>query len=226
MNISLKLFLFCSIFVLGKSGLAQVQVRAGFLPSINYNRQLEKNWEVNFRVESRHFVYDNELPNRFTYRYSLTDISALAGKKVGLNSKLVAGVLTRLEPGAFAVRSIQQFTFQTHLKTTRIVHRIASDQTFAANETPEFRLRYRWSAEFPIAGQKIDVKEFYVKFSNEFIASAQDGSGNLEVRAIPTIGYVINEKHKLELGIDNRAASLLENQTRYSAWMTLNWFFR
>lgn len=205
---------------------AQTQTTAGFLPSINYNHKINKMYEVNFKFESRHFVFeDNTSQSRnFKYKYSLSDISALAGRKVGLNSKVVLGFLIRIDSDAVSFRTIQQFIFQTKIDNFRVVHRIAADQTFSSIEFTEFRLRYRLSAEIPLSGVKVDDKEFYFKFNTEALNSIQDNEYDLELRIVPNIGYKINEQHKIELGLDNRFVSFIENQTRFTSWITINWF--
>lgn len=214
------------ILISSKDICAQTQSRVGFLPSINYNHEINKVWEVNFKFESRHFVFDNSTSQNsiFKYKYSLSDVSALVGRKVGLNSKVVLGVLTRIEPDAVSYRTIQQFIFQTKIENFRVAHRIAMDQTFSSTESTEFRLRYRLNAEIPLSGLKVDVKEFYFKFNTEALNSIQDNEYDLELRAVPNIGYVINEQHKIELGLDNRFVSFINNQTRFTSWITINWF--
>jgi len=226
LNISIKLLLVFIIFINSKNIFAQTQTRAGFIPSINYNHKIDKVWEVNFKFESRHFVFDNTTSQSddFEYRYSLSDVSALVGRKVGLNSKVVLGILTRIEPDALSYRTIQQFIFQTKINNFRVAHRIATDQTFSSNESTEFRLRYRLSAEIPLSGLKVDAKEFYFKFNTEALNGIQDNEYDLELRVVPNIGFVINEQHKIELGLDNRFVSFIDNQTRFTSWVTINWF--
>ena len=225
MNISIKLSLVFMILMNSKKICAQTQIRAGFLPSINYNQKIDKIWEVNFKFESRHFLFDNtsDQGSDFKYTYSLSDVSALVGRKVGLNSKVVLGILIRIEPDAIIHRTIQQFIFQSKIANFRVAHRIATDQTFSSNESTEFRLRYRLSAEIPLSGLKLDVKEFYFKFNTEALNSIQD-QYDLELRLVPNIGYAINEQHKIELGLDNRFGSLLSTQKRFTSWITINWF--
>lgn len=227
MNIRIKLLLAFLLLTTSKNVCAQIQTRVGFLPSINYNHKINKVWDVNFKFESRHFVLENNTSpsSDFKYRYSLSDFSALVGRKAGLSSKVVLGFLTRVEPDAVSFRTIQQFIFQTKINTFRVAHRIGADQTFASNEFTEFRLRYRLSFEVPLAGQKVDVKEFYFKFNTEAINSIQNNVYDLEFRIVPNIGYVINEQHKVELGLGNRFDSFIDNQTRLTSWIALNWYF-
>jgi len=228
LNIRIKILLVCIILNGSQHICAQAQTRAGFLPSINYNHQINKMYEVNFKLESRHFVFDDNTSqsSNFKYKYSLSDVSALVGRKVGLNSKVVLGILTRIEPDAVSYRTIQQFIFQTKIENFRVAHRIATDQTFSSTESTVYRLRYRLSAEIPLSGIKVDVKEFYFKFNTEALNSIQDNEYGLELRVVPNIGYVINERHKIELGLGNRFASFLDNQTRFTSWITINWYLK
>ena len=226
MSIRFRLLLAVLLMSASKNVYAQSQTRVGILPSINYNHKINKDWDVNFKYESRHFVFENNTSesSNFNYEYSLTDISALVARKAGLNSKFVLGVLTRIEPDAVSYRTIQQFIFQTKIESFRVAHRIATDQTFSSNEGTEFRLRYRVSAEIPLSGQKLDVKEFYFKFNTEVLNSIQDNVYDLEFRIVPNIGYVINGQQKIELGLDNRFESFINNQTSLISWITINWF--
>ncbi|NEN22350.1 DUF2490 domain-containing protein [Cryomorpha ignava] len=226
MNIRIKLLLALLLVTASKTVFAQIPTRVGFLPSINYNHKLNTNWDVNLKYESRHFVYNNNTSESrdFNYNYGLSDFSALVGRKVGLNSKVVAGFLTRIEPDIVVYRTIQQFIFQTKLASFRLAHRIAADQTFSPEENPEFRLRYRVSAEIPLSGLKVDVKEFYIKFNTELLNSLQNDEYDLEFRVVPNIGYVINDQQKIELGLDNRFDSLIDNETRLTSWISINWY--
>jgi len=226
LNIKLKLLLAVLLVISTKNVYAQSETRVGMLPSINYNHKINKDWDVNFKYESRHFVFENNISenSNFKYEYSLSDISALVGRKTGLNSKVVLGFLTRIEPDAVSYRTIQQFIFQTKIESFRVAHRIATDQTFSSNEATEFRLRYRVSAEIPLSGQKLDAREFYFKFNTEVLNSMQDNVYDLEFRIVPNIGYAINKQQKIELGLDNRFDSFINNQTSIVSWITINWF--
>jgi hypothetical protein len=160
----------------------------------------------------------------FAYGYALSDFSALAGRKTGLNSKVVLGGLVRLEPDAILYRSIQQFIFHSKVEALRLVHRISADQTFSSKELPEFRLRYRLSAEVSLSGQRVDIREFYFKFNTELLNSIQSNVVELEFRVVPNIGYVINERQKIELGLDNRFDSFMDSQARVTSWISINWY--
>ena len=50
-----------------------------------------------------------------------------------------------------------------------LAHRFSTDQTFRPNQKTEFRLRYRWAADLPLKGNKLNSKEFYLKFKRKGI---------------------------------------------------------
>ena len=205
---------------------AQTQTSVGLLPTINYNHKVNKDWDINVKYESRHFMFQRNFmqQKKFEYDYALSDFSVLVGRKSGLNAKVVLGVLTRVEPGAISYRTIQQYIHQTKICIYRVTHRISADQTFSSHESAKFRLRYRLSAEVPLSGKKVDAKEFYVKLNTETLNSIQNNTYDLEFRVVPNIGYVINERHKIEFGLDNRLDSFIDNQTRFTSWIVLNWY--
>ncbi|MDN5215107.1 DUF2490 domain-containing protein [Fulvivirgaceae bacterium BMA12] len=207
---------------------AQTHTSVGLLPSINYNHKIKRDWDVNFKYESRHFMFQNNpiQQDKLEYDYLLSDFSVLVGRKAGLNSKVTLGVLTRIEPGAMAYRTIQQYIHKAKISTYRVTHRIAADQTFSSHESAEFRLRYRLSAEVPLSGKKVDLKEFYIKLNTETLNSIQNDTYDLEFRVVPNIGYVINKHHKVEFGLDNRFDSFINDQFRFTSWVALNWYYK
>lgn len=144
---SIRVIVFLILLVYPLSLYAQNQTKVGLLPSLNYNQKLKKGWDINFKFESRHFVFENNAlqESNFSYSYSLSDFSFLAGKKISLNSKFVIGVLARIETDSKSYRTIQQFIFKSKISNFRVAHRLATDQTFSEDEFPEFRLRYRLS---------------------------------------------------------------------------------
>ena len=205
---------------------SQQTYQVGLLPAINLNSKLENDWSLNTKLESRQLLQgglwnDSVIED---YNYVLTDLSLVAAKKVGLNGKIAGGYLVRLENGEFIHRIIQQYTTVQRKSGYRLAHRFLADQTISRIERPTFRLRYRLTAEIPLNGESVDMKEFYVKLNNEYVNSLQANVYDLEIRLIPLLGFGINDRHKIELGLDYRVNSLFNNNTRQSFWTTLNWY--
>lgn len=208
--------------------IAQGKYEVGSLPAINFNYKLQNNWSVNVKLESRQsFQTGTFNGNRErNLEYLLTDYSIIAAKKVGLSSRIAGGYLFRSRGGELVHRAIQQFTVVQRLPRFRLAHRFVADQT----KRPflpswEYRLRYRLASELPLNGRSADPKEFYIKISNEYLNSLNKrGNYDLEVRFVPLLGYSIREKHKVELGLDYRVNSFLNNPSRHRFWASINYY--
>ncbi len=198
----------------------------GLLPSLNLNSKLKNDWSINTKIESRQLLQSGiiNVDVDKEYQYVLTDFSLILAKKVGLNSRIAAGYLLRFEEGELIQRFIQQYAIVQRMPGFRLAHRFVSDQTFSESEKPELRLRYRITSEMPLNGESVDPGEFYLKINHEYLNSFQGLQYDLEIRLIPFIGYDLNDRFKIETGLDYRVDSFLDNNTRHSFWLSLNFF--
>lgn len=158
------------------------------------------------------------------FNYILSDMSLITSKKVGLSNSLAGGYLLRLRGDKVIHRAIQQFTLVKKYSNFRLSHRFSTDQTFEPEEPAELRLRYRITAELPFEGATVDRGEFYVKINNEYLNSFQGKAYDLEIRAVPLLGFVFTDNNKIEFGIDYRADSFLNKQLSSNIWLNINWF--
>jgi hypothetical protein len=205
------------------------------MPSININYGLQNNWALHFKTESRLLFQSGQFgkePIRGV-DYVLSDISMIASKKTGLNTNLAGGYLVRILENQAIHRTIQQFSIVRKFNSFRLAHRFSADQSFNLNPNDEFklkyveyRLRYRIAAEFPLNGQSVDAREFYLKINNEYLYVWQNSENDIEIRIVPLLGYNFVDTSKLELGLDYRLDSFLNDNPRNSFWLSMNWFFR
>ena len=226
---STKRVLFLCFMLLGLSlskVIAQSTYQVGFLPSINVNNKLKNDWAFNTKLESRLLTQRGTLNGKTDKKnqYVLTDLSFIAAKKIGLNSRLAGGYLLRLEAEEVRHRFMQQFTVVQRLSGIRWVHRFVFDQTFSKSDDPQYRIRYRISTEIPLNGESVDPGEFYVKINHEYLNSFQASEYDLEVRLVPLLGFDLTKGYKIETGMDYRANSFLKDPARHSYWMCLNFF--
>jgi len=200
----------------------------GLLPTINFNKKLEKDWSLNLSVQSRQLIGRGEFNgvSDVEYDYILTDYSVIAAKKFGLNSRFNLGYLLRVREGNVFQRLMQRYIVTQRLRAFRLSHRIALDQTLSDVESTEFRCRYRITSEIPLNGQSLDPKEVYLKVNAEVLGSLQDSEYGLEIRFVPVIGYDITHSNKIELGLDYRVSSFLDDggNSRHVTWAVLSWF--
>lgn len=205
---------------------AQSSYELGWLPSLTLNKKLPKDYVLNFKVESRQVfesgVFDTDI--REGYNYALTDLTAIAGKKISINTSLNLGYLFRVENNTIIHRSIQQLIWVNRYEGFKLGHRVATDQTFEPGEAPAYRLRYRTVGELPLSGLEVDVKEWYIKAGAEYLNQLQSGHYEGELRLLPFIGYALNPKQKLEVGLDYRLGIFINAPPEHTFWMAVNWY--
>jgi len=206
--------------------LAQNTYRIGVLPSVNFKYDLPADWSINCKLETRHLVQEGTFggDRKNNYEYVLSDVSLFFAKRVGLNSRLSGGYLFRYREGEIIHRAIQQYTLIQKLTGFRISHRIVTDQTFLTSGAVEYRFRYRLAAEVPLNGLSVDFKEFYLKIGKEYLGSIENSIYDMEIRLIPMIGYSLAENHKIEIGLDYRVNSLINQSPQNSFWTGINWY--
>lgn len=67
---------------------SQSNYRSGLLPSVNVNKEIAKDWQLNFKIESRQLLKERSLGNITPYDYLHTDFAFVISNKVGFNSKI------------------------------------------------------------------------------------------------------------------------------------------
>lgn len=201
-------------------GNAQSSYQYGVMPSVNLQKNFPKQWKSVFKVESRQSFYKQSLK----YDYLLTDISLVVTKRIATNITVGGGYLLRAENDDFYSRAIQQISLSKNYSVLRMAHRLMTDQTFEGEGNTEFRLRYRLSTEIPLQGQSLDIKEFYLKFNNEYLNSWQRNDYDMEIRLVALLGYSLSPVNDLEIGIDYRLDSFISDNSRNRIWLSINYF--
>lgn len=220
---SIKLIPFVGILFINLSSLAQDQI--GLIPHINADFKVGSNWKINSKLESRQLFFQNPFPeNENEVEYERTELEFVATKSLDGLKAIGGGYLIRLTEGKFKHRLIQQYSITQKLLTSRISHRFRLDQTFEKKESTSYRIRYRISFEKPLNGLEIDPKEFYLKLNNEYLGSLQNAIGNLEIRALASIGYNLSDKNQIETGLDYRAEDLINSTVTHKLFLNIGWY--
>lgn len=217
MNIKLPILAVLLLLVITRC-LAQDNLTTGIIPTVNLNVENKKDLSFNLKLETRN-KFDNGIDP------DLAEISFLSGKKVGLNNKLSVGYSYLIQDEKDAHRFIQQFSIVKRFDRFRMAYRLASDQTII-DRNVAFRFRAKVTAEIPFNGISVDSGEFYLKAYNEYLNKFIQKDYELEFRLSPLLGYKISEKNKLEIGIDHRIKSFLQENSEYNLWLKLNWYIK
>ncbi|WP_138485272.1 DUF2490 domain-containing protein [Dyadobacter bucti] len=208
------------------TALSQASYRAGTLSQINVNVKIAETWKLNTKLEARQIFSSKkpETPAIHQFEYERTDLHFILTKKVSADNTVGGGYLVRLENGSLTHRLIQQFNNVKTLEVLSVAHRIVADQTFSANDLPEFRLRYRLGLELPLNGQQVDPKEFYGKINNEYLGIFSNSDPDLEIRGLLALGYNASDNNKVELGLEYRVNEFSGLVKAQQFWLTIAWF--
>lgn len=215
-------------FALGMPVLLQGQdsYELGFLPKINLSTKISEDYALNFKIERRDFFRqgfsDGETDS--SYDHELMDYGATLVRDVGLKNRIGLGLLFRYRNGDWQQRITQQFVLNT-LTKLKLSHRFVLDQTFSET-SGTYRMRYRASISKALNGDVLDSRETYLKLSSEWlnIFTSDDYEG--EFRVLPTVGYVLSDHNKIELGLDYRVGGVFNATTEQSLYVALNWYYR
>ncbi|MFY9243476.1 MAG: DUF2490 domain-containing protein [Polaribacter sp.] len=195
---------------------SQTNLDAGFLPKVVLSKKISEKTKWINSLESRTVLYDDA----YQFSHSLVDISSIISLKTGLNQSFNFGYILRLRDTRTIHRTFQHFNLVNQLSTLKLGHRFAFEQFFESEKQTTFRMRYRISAEKALNGEKVDVKEFYLKFGNEYLYDFSD----LEIRFTPYLGYQATKKDKIEFGFDYRLSNFIENATENNLWFRVTWY--
>jgi len=206
---------------------SQSTYRLGWLPSININKKLQQGWKLNFKTESRFHTITREFSSveKGELNYRQSDLALVGVKKLGFTNSVALGYLLRLKTNTINHRFIQQFTIVSKYEQFYLAHRFTLDETFDEENPTTIRLRYRLATDFPLNGESVDRGELYLKLSNEYLNALQGNSYDLEIRLVPLLGLAITNKNKLEWGLDYRLNKFVNDVSRSSFWLKVNWYW-
>lgn len=209
---------FYAVFLFVFTMQAQTNFTSGLLPKVVLSSETSSTTKWVNSIEAREFFYDNE----FTLSHSLVDFSSIFSIKTNVNQSFNFGYILRFEGKKVIHRSLQHFNVIQNYDSFKLAHRLGFEQFFESKVKPQYRTRYRASVEKPLMGDKVDVKEWYLKVTNEYLW--QFNEEDLEVRLSPYLGYKLSKKDKLEFGLDYRLGELLETSKDHSLWFRTTWY--
>ena len=217
-------FLYIFIAFLCFSSVHSQSFTSGLLPDIVLSYKLNENYGVIHKLESRLPVYDSE-SNSFEVNFERLDFQSFLERRIGLFSKAAMGYQFRINNTEDNEhRFIQQFTWSDNFKRFRLGHRLRADQTLTESNAPEFRLRYRAKIQLPLQGNELDPGEYYLSLADEVLSVFQSSDWGLDNRVVVRLGLYINDKNKVETGLDWRMEGFSTDNTEHSLWFALSWY--
>jgi hypothetical protein len=213
----MRRLLFLSFSFLAIGVLAQESRRLVWEGSAAIDYELIKNFRFNTSIAQRtSFLEDSE--GNLT-EFSFLEFNQFLTKKISPTWKVSVGYKYRMvdpieELDVFEHRLTQQAAF-THIdKRFRLVSRVRLEQRMRSSSFAH-RYRYRLSTDFPLSGEKIDAREFFLVFSSEALFEAVSGGLNTwENRLSASLGYAVSNNIKADLTVTYRIEDInLEFET-------------
>ncbi|MAD98266.1 MAG: hypothetical protein CMB99_13145 [Flavobacteriaceae bacterium] len=205
-------FVFFLILLMGRTN-GQSQNDYGFLPKVILSKKYGERLRWINSAESR-----TDLNKDATLNNNLLDLSSILSYRADVHHTLNFGYIIRFEGGEVIHRTFQHFNYLQEFSASQLSHRFAFEQFFEPNKSLFFRGRYRAMFQKPLNGERVDVKEFYIKLGNEYLWNFEDKE--LEIRFTPYLGYQLSTKDRIEFGIDYRTLSFDQN----NFWFRTTWY--
>ena len=210
------LLLLLFILLLATKAFSQSDFDFGYLPKVIVVKKLSNKTKWVNSIETRQIIFDE----KYQFTHNLVDISSIYSLQTSSNQSLNFGYILRFRRDETIHRTFQHYNIVNRFSSLKLGHRFALEQFYQTQKQTTFRTRYRISTEKPLNGERVDVKEFYLKVGNEYLYDFSD----LEIRLIPYLGYQASKKDKIEFGLDFRVNSFIKNQTENTLWFRTTWY--
>lgn len=210
MNIQyFKKIVYITLFINSYYGLSQKSFESLGESAFLVNHKFSEKYAVNFALESRYFLYQN---NAYSLKQQQVDFAHFSTLNLNYTTSISLGIEYRnrelFNNTGNELRITQQFNYATQKQGTRFGHRIRSEQRYFKNHTV-FRQRYRFTIDFPLNGDKLDVGEAYFISSLEGLLILNDASKpEIDQRTTTQIGWQFTENLKLQLGLEYRLEAI------------------
>lgn len=199
----------------------------GLFPEYALSYKINDNWKLIQKIESQYGLYRRDEAINYDevgYFHYRTDIQFFASYRLNPITKIDGGYQYRIENGPWH-RFIQQYAWLNFWKNFRFGHRLRADQTIEGDEPLLWRLRYRFSTDFPLQGASLDPGEKYLTGSLETIVGFVQPYFEVENRYVAGVGYYFNNKHKIELSIDLRTDAHFDPRFRQRLWTKVSYYW-
>jgi len=191
---------FCSY-----SAQAQNDFTTFFEPSFAINHTVNDTYKVNFATKARNYVYRDD-----TFEFTMRQFEFIHFSTYSFNSNhsLSAGIMYRFrenfEDRSNELRLTQQYNYAYRPNVIRFGHRLRSEQRITTEQTVH-RFRYRFTVDFPLQGEKLDIGEPYFVANTESLLSVASAElPQLDQRFTAQIGWQWTENLKFQTGLEYR----------------------
>lgn len=214
-----KLGLLCLFFLCFFGTRAQDNFTGLWQQTFALNYKVSATYKHNFALNSRNFWYREGAVGLFARHIDVIHFSQL---KITDNQGLALGVQYRsrapLDGGANELRFTQQYNISYRPHLVRYGHRIRAQQRIRNAKTVH-RFRYRFSADFPLKGEKLDLGEpYFVANAEKLMSVAKAKKPQYDLRFTLNLGWKLNKHYKFQFGVEHRAEDLAQ-KTRHELFL-------
>ena len=217
----IRTFLICVFLSLGFKALTQQSNPQFFQPQLFFTLGEASGYTANFGLSSRHeysYLDGASFDARFLGVAHFSSLAIGNGQKIGL------GLMYRFSK-AFddnktnELRLTQQYHFASKPHSIRFSHRFRLEERFFSQDT-FIRVRYRFGLDFPLNGQKLNVKETYSLIQLEsLLTSHKSLSPRYDLRVSGGLGKWVHPNLKVQLTLQHRFDQL--GQQEKGKWFVL-----
>lgn len=181
-------------------------------PGISVTKKIDSRWSYNMSLSGRQRFtnYGEGESNIKTDRWEIKSFGTytlFGGKKLSLGYMYRTVDPFELETG-WEHRITQQFAFITNFGGYRLGNKFRIEQRIRSSNYLT-RLRYAVSNDFPLQGESLDPKEFYLIGGNELVYAFNSLGDELENRFSLGIGRLIQGGQKFQFSLQSRYSDLI-----------------
>jgi hypothetical protein len=192
---------FCSSF----SVYAQNDFTTFFEPLVAINHKVSDHYKVNFATVSRNYLYRDNATEFTVRQLQFVHFSTLSFNS---NHSVSGGIMYRFrenfEDKSNELRFTQQYNYANRPHIVRFGHRFRTEQRITTDNTVH-RFRYRFTVDFPLSGEKLDIGEpYFVANVESLLSVVKADAPQLDKRFTSQIGWQFSKTVKFQTGLEYR----------------------
>ncbi len=206
------------------------ELQAHWEISVPISYQLTNRWSMNTTLASRTGFYERRLEDTNVNLFvNFVEATQFVTYKAEHNLTTTLGYRYRaVNPVEgerdYENRFIQQLGLVHFSTSFRLASRLRSEQRWRSESFSQ-RIRYRFSLDRPLSGEKLNIGELYGIFSNELVTEFNENSSNtLENRISVGLGNKWGQGSKIQLDVQLRSDDVL-NQSSNTVFVMTSFYF-
>lgn len=216
-----RCFYICCALLSAEAINAQEDFTVYAQPQIALNYKVGAFYSHNFSIENRNYLIDGG-NSQFQVRH--LHLAHFSNLKIKDNQSVALGIQYRFrkdfDGGPNELRLTQQYNFTKQPFVVRFGHRFRTEQRITQALTTH-RFRYRFSVDFPLQGERLDVGEpFLVGNVETLLSVAKSNLPEYDQRFTLNIGWQLTEKTKLQIGSEYRFENFMKDTKNVLFFLT------